>query len=227
LLHYIINWLGFAVCHQLPARTFHYGLDALPICARCTGIYVGLLAGLVYLIAANRKRESGFPPWWALAFGVVGIGLMGIDGVSSYAGWRPTSNELRLITGLLAGSALPLVLLPMFNYQAWKNASEERIIKGWADFGLYLLVIVAAWAAFQYRPEWLFWPFYFLNGAAIVLAFVITNMILVMLLPWWSQQAERWRQLIVPMLIGAAMGFVELAGSYYLHALALRLVARG
>jgi hypothetical protein len=28
-------------------------------------------------------------------------------------------------------------------------------------------------------------------------------------------------------LIGAAMGFVELAASYYLHALALRLIARG
>ena len=226
MVHYIIDWLGFAVCHQLPERTLHYGLAALPTCVRCSGIYVGLLAGFLYLTAANRKRESGFPPWWALAFGVIGLGLMGLDGVSSYAAWRPTTNELRLITGLLAGSALPLVLVPMFNYQAWKNASEDRIIKGWADFGLYLLVIVATFLAFQYRPDWLFWPVYLLSGLAIILAFVYTNAILVLLLPWWSQKAEQVRNLIVPLCIGAVMGLVELAGSYWLHAFMLRLVAR-
>lgn len=227
MLHYIVNWLGFAVCHQLPQRTFFYGHGALPLCARCTGIYVGLLAGFFYLVAVNRKHESGFPPWWALGFGAVGLGLMGLDGVTSYLGWRPTTNEIRLITGLLAGSALPLILLPMFNYQAWKDASEERIIKGWADFGLYALVIVVAWLAFQFRPVWLFWPAYLLDGAAIVVAFVVTNMVLVMLLPPWSQKAERFRQLLVPVLIGSAMGLGELAVSAYLHSYVLRLVAGG
>ncbi len=226
MIHYIVDWLGFAVCHQLPERTLHYGLSALPTCARCSGIYVGLLAGFAYLVAANRKHESGFPPWWALAIGAVGLGLMGLDGVSSYAGWRPTSNELRLITGLLAGSALPLILVPMFNFQAWKDASEERIIKGWADFGLYCLVIVTAFLAFQWRPDWLYWPFYLINGFAIILAFVYTNAILVVLLPWWSQKAVKLRDLAVPLLIGAVLGFGELAASYWLHALVLAKLGR-
>ena len=33
--------IGRVVCHQLPARSFHMWMTSLPVCARCTGIYVG------------------------------------------------------------------------------------------------------------------------------------------------------------------------------------------
>ena len=32
--------VGHFVCHQLPARSFHLWMTPLPVCARCTGIYV-------------------------------------------------------------------------------------------------------------------------------------------------------------------------------------------
>jgi uncharacterized membrane protein len=217
LLYTIVEWLGFAVCHQLPERSIHYGLSVMPLCARCEGIYLGLLAGFIYLTIVNRKHESGFPPWWALVIGVIGLGLMGLDGVSSYAGLRPTTNEIRVITGLLAGSALPLILVPMFNYQAWKFGSEERIIKSPADFLGYIAAIFGTWALTQITPGWLFWPLFILNGLAVAFAFIYVNAILALLLPWWAQKAERVRQLLIPMLIGAAFGLIELGGSYFAH----------
>ncbi len=217
MIYRIIDWFGFAVCHQLPERTLHYGTLALPVCARCTGIYIGMLAGFIFLFVVNRKHEYGFPPWWALLVGACGIILMGIDGVTSYGGFRPTTNELRLITGLMAGSALPMVLVPIFNYQAWKESSEQRIIKGWRDFLLYLGVIGAVLVFFQYRPVWLFWPLYLINGLAVIFAFVYVNMILVMLVPWWAQKAERLRDLIVPIGVAAVVAFGELAASYFMH----------
>ena len=33
------------LCHQLPARSFHVAGGVLPVCHRCTGLYVGLAAG--------------------------------------------------------------------------------------------------------------------------------------------------------------------------------------
>ena len=33
--------VGRLVCHQLPARSFELWMTPLPVCARCTGIYVG------------------------------------------------------------------------------------------------------------------------------------------------------------------------------------------
>ena len=33
--------IGRVICHQMPARSFHVWMTALPVCARCTGIYFG------------------------------------------------------------------------------------------------------------------------------------------------------------------------------------------
>lgn len=36
---------GGEVCHQRPERSFHAGGMQLPVCARCTGLYVAAAAG--------------------------------------------------------------------------------------------------------------------------------------------------------------------------------------
>lgn len=46
--------IGSVVCHQLPDRSFHLWGRQLPVCARCTGIYVG--AAVVALIALAVAR---------------------------------------------------------------------------------------------------------------------------------------------------------------------------
>ena len=43
--------LGYAVCHRIDARSFHIGTRQLPLCARCSGMYLGALLGLVFLSA--------------------------------------------------------------------------------------------------------------------------------------------------------------------------------
>ncbi len=217
LIIVVIEWLGFAVCHQIPERSFSYGGQIIALCARDTGIYMGLLVGFIFLSIINRKHEYGFPPWWAILVGVIGIGLMGLDGLTSYGGFRTTTNEIRLITGALAGTALPMVLVPMFNYQAWKEGSEERVIKDGWHFAAYMCSALLTVLLFQFRPGWLFWPMFVITGFSVAFAFVYVNMILVMLLPWFARKAERVRQLIVPALIGGVMGFAELMAAYYMH----------
>jgi uncharacterized membrane protein len=41
--------VGRVICHQLPVRSFHFAGMPLPVCARCTGIYVGAAAAAVLL----------------------------------------------------------------------------------------------------------------------------------------------------------------------------------
>ena len=45
------------VCHQRPERSFHVAGVQLPVCARCTGLYVSGAAGA--LAALARLRGAG------------------------------------------------------------------------------------------------------------------------------------------------------------------------
>src|SRR5207244_1317844 len=45
--------IGSGICHQLPARSFHMWSMQMPVCARCSGIYVG--AALAATIAMFRQ----------------------------------------------------------------------------------------------------------------------------------------------------------------------------
>jgi uncharacterized membrane protein len=49
---------GSLVCHQLPERSFHVAGMQLPICARCTGLYGGALAGALLWVAYFHRRDE-------------------------------------------------------------------------------------------------------------------------------------------------------------------------
>lgn len=51
---------GSLICHQQPARSFHSRSAQYPVCARCLGLYVGALAGVLgwVVIAGVSPRPS-------------------------------------------------------------------------------------------------------------------------------------------------------------------------
>jgi uncharacterized membrane protein len=51
--------VGHFVCHQLPARSFHLWGAQLPVCARCTGIYVGAaVTAMVLSLSRGLSAEA-------------------------------------------------------------------------------------------------------------------------------------------------------------------------
>jgi len=101
-LVHIFNNIGNLVCHQIPERTLWIGGRYLPVCARDTGAYLGFYIG--YLLLSMRKKEACGPPnlWVSLFM----IAPMIVDAGIQFIGLRTSTNELRLITGLLFGAAL-------------------------------------------------------------------------------------------------------------------------
>lgn len=49
--------VGGLVCHQLPERSFHLWAAQLPVCARCTGLYLG--AALAAAVAVRFEARAG------------------------------------------------------------------------------------------------------------------------------------------------------------------------
>ena len=65
--------VGSLICHQRPDRSFHLAGAQLPVCARCTGLYLGAALGLVaWAVAAERRWRP-----WTRASAVAAIAASG------------------------------------------------------------------------------------------------------------------------------------------------------
>jgi uncharacterized membrane protein len=87
-------------CHGIPERCLELWRTPMPICARCTAIYIGLaLSFLLFRILPRMKEQVARYVLYAAAL------PMAVDGLTQLARLRLSSNPLRIETGLLAGLA--------------------------------------------------------------------------------------------------------------------------
>lgn len=93
-------------CHGIPERCIDLFGVPMPICARCVGIYLGMLAGILVFWAISLPREKVMR---MIAY--VAVVPLGIDGLTQAAGWRLSTNPLRIATGVIAGLAFGLWIL--------------------------------------------------------------------------------------------------------------------
>ncbi|MEO8379876.1 MAG: DUF2085 domain-containing protein [Acidobacteriota bacterium] len=94
------------MCHGLPQRSLELFGTPMPLCARCVGIYAGMLFAIVAFWAIPLLREK-IMRWVA----IVAVTPLAVDGLTQLTGLRESTNPLRLATGLIAGLAFGLWIL--------------------------------------------------------------------------------------------------------------------
>jgi uncharacterized membrane protein len=87
-------------CHGIPERCLYLWNVPMPICARCTAIYAGLILSFLVFLGLPRMREKV-----ARLILYAALVPMAIDGLTQLAQLRLSTNALRIETGLLAGVA--------------------------------------------------------------------------------------------------------------------------
>lgn len=209
---------AFAVCHRLPERTFAFAGRALPLCARCSGTYLGALTGLLILAARGRGRAGRLPPRrYLLVLGVFAL-AWAVDGANSFLTFFPGApslyeprNILRLITGTLEGLALAAVLLPVLNLTLWRSPEPAPSIRNWRDLAWMLVggaVVVALVSS-----EWpaLLYPLAVLSGLTIVALLGVVNTLLALIVLRRDGQGQHWRETLTPALLGVMSALIEVA----------------
>ncbi|WP_314591893.1 DUF2085 domain-containing protein [Paenibacillus terrigena] len=84
-------------CHQRADRSFAWRGYQFPLCARCTGVFVGQV-GMIFLMLMSVRITLGIS--------LIGLGLMFIDWLLQRLGVIESTNWRRLITGILGGCGL-------------------------------------------------------------------------------------------------------------------------
>lgn len=99
---FIINPLNY-ICHRKPERSFHIKGHQFPVCARCTGLYLGIISFFIFYFIQGVIHNL-----FLLIFSVVLVIPCLVDGLTQRYGNRLSNNTLRLFTGLIAGYGLML-----------------------------------------------------------------------------------------------------------------------
>ena len=89
---------AIAGCHQMPERSFFFRNYQFPICARCTGLFLGDLAAIV---SFSMFIKINLPA--LILFFVSSVILLGVDGYFQLKDIWVSTNFRRLVTGLLCG----------------------------------------------------------------------------------------------------------------------------
>jgi len=209
---------AYAVCHRISSHSIFVDGRQLPLCARCSGTYLGALVGLAILLALGRGRANRFPPRRFLLVLGLFMAAWAADGVNSYLTFFPglphlyePSNLLRLITGTLEGLVIAVLILPMFNLSVWAPGAALPVIYRWRDLGWLLAGAAAVIAAVG--SEWppLLYSLAIASGAMVVLLVSLLCSALVLILSRQDGRMHGWRQAIWPLAVGLALGLAGLA----------------
>jgi uncharacterized membrane protein len=91
---------GDRLCHQKAERSFFINDNQMPFCSRCTAIWLGIVIGLGFMVFYKIQLNGKF--LFAIILSVIPIG---VDGIGQLFGFWESTNVVRVITGLLVGSA--------------------------------------------------------------------------------------------------------------------------
>ena len=92
---------GSHVCHQRADRSFHIGGHQMPVCARCTGLYVSAAAGIPLALAAAAAMSSRRSRTILLLAALPTLATWALE----YWGVAPFSNLSRAVAALPLGFA--------------------------------------------------------------------------------------------------------------------------
>ncbi len=207
--------IGYAICHQIADRSFQVNGQPLPLCARCTGIYLGVMVGFVLLSAGGRARASRLAPTRTLVLLALFVVFMGLDGINSYLHLFPgyegpyePQNWLRLISGSFTGLAMITLMVPVFNTTVWAQADHRRVLTGIKELAGMLLVIGIVDALVLLRNPLILTGFGLLSamGPPVILTMVWT--ILWLTITRRENTARSYRNLILPLIAGLGLAIL-------------------
>ena len=212
-----LDAVAYAICHRIDARSFLVNGMPMPLCARCTGIYLGVMTCFLIAFASGRTRVSRLPSLGVSIVLVLFVGIMGFDGVNSYIHLFPGStglyephNWLRLVTGMFCGVAMFSFTFPIFNGIMWRNPDRSRGVNNLRELaGICLVAGCVILLVLTERPVFL-WVFGLLSTLGVVLMLTMIGTVTFLSVTHLDRNAFMWRHMAIPLLAGLTLAFIEL-----------------
>jgi uncharacterized membrane protein len=216
--------IGYAVCHRLSPRSFHAGDYQLPLCARCSGMYLGAVLGIIFL-SITYKHSAGTPPKGAIAIFVLFGLAFAVDGANSYlylmksvsGGFLSAipnlyepNNTLRLFTGSGTGLGMAVAVFVSLNQTLWKDWDNKVVLGKPRD--LLILVALMLLVDVLVLPEWdwVLYPVAFISAGGVLMLLIMIYAMLWVIIMRQENLFSRVREAWLPILAGLTVALLQI-----------------
>lgn len=207
--------IGYAVCHRIAERSFLLDDRALPLCSRCSGMYLGAFAGFIFHAFLGRRGElPARRIQWAFGFFLIAFA---VDGINSYlaffpqvAGLYTPQNSLRLVTGTLLGTAMTAFLVPIFHQIVWLQWQDRPALSSFRQLGLILTAAGFISAAIASQNPILVYPLALLSILSLLTILVLAYTLIWVMLLKRENSFEGWKQLQPFLLLAVITALVQI-----------------
>ena len=181
----------------------------MPVCARDTGTYLGFMAVLIVFVVLARYRNGKLPDKAIIIVAAFGLALYAFDGFSSYLGFRSTTNDIRLISGLAFGSGISMLLLSAASNLLFRNGTDHSL-RTFTYRDLPMVYLITAILAVPLLIEGGM-LFYYLEStiviAGLLLMVFLVMLIFVVILTGWGFEKDggRWRSIAAACVLESAV----------------------
>jgi uncharacterized membrane protein len=208
--------VGYAVCHRIESRSFAIADRPLPLCARCTGMYLGAVIGLLYQ-SFTSPRRTGTPAkstWIPLALLVL---LFFFDGLNSFIRIIPDApnlyepqNWFRLLTGTGMGIVIAVLLYPGFNQSVWSKVDRRPAVSS-----LWRLVVIAGIAlgvdilVLTENPMFLY-PLAIISALGVIAVLTMVYCMVWLMVLKRENSCRNISDLSLPLIAGFALAIIQI-----------------
>ena len=217
--------IGYAVCHRISERSYHIGDYQLPLCARCSGMYLGAMLGLGFQAIISRRR-SGMPPWHVIVPLALLVLAFGLDGTNSYLylikqtypgalsnipNLYVPNNILRLLTGSGMGLVISAAMFPAFNQTIWKEQDFKPALPGLKDLSMLLVLTLIIDLLVVTEITFVLVPLAIISTIGVLVLLIMIYSILWLMLFRQENKFDKISQVWLALLAGLTFGILQIA----------------
>ena len=210
--------IGYSVCHRIDGRSFHLGDRQLPLCVRCSGMFMGAMIGLLYQFVSGSRRGGSPPKRVFIAMGMLVLAFA-VDGLNSYLSlpffsgiatlYQPGSLT-RLLTGSGMGLVIAVVLFPAFNQTIWRNWDSKPAVPGLGSFLVLCSTTLLLDIVVLTEDPAVLYPLAIISTAGVLVLLSMVYAMLLVIVFRKENSYQRPTELWLPLLAGFGVGMVQI-----------------
>ncbi len=210
-----LHAVGAACCAQIPSHTITFQGRAMPIDSRNSGIYLGVLLVITILWLTGRQRAALYVPAGVRNILMLCVLAMIFDGFNSVAEshhlhtYYLDTNTIRAVTGTLAGMALTILVVPIYNRLVWCDPAPIAVAEDYVELSGFVIVAVLVIVSLQAAPATLYYPLSILSIVGFLITMTMVNSCVLLVSLRREHSVVGNSDLFIPALAGLVLTFLE------------------